>query len=734
MTDYATSQLAPRMYPDRYPLGQIIPYAIAGAFSLFLWPFSPRVTKFLLFDVFLPRMRDASFRGPSTSRLPALIQVHRAALNAVSLEDPSRFVISRNFGHDLSFQYNETGHLKDLLESIRALREALSLRHPRHPDCAEPSMMLANNLHLLFVGVKRREIIEEAIQLSRNAIDLLLPSAHGQRHRALRTLSECLRVASTHMVLNTIEESVDRAREALASCPPGHNERDLSLAQLSAALKARYERSRDIDDLDESIRLQRESMALLTGPRPPRRPIAMYNLALGLLTRYDRTHDIADLEEIRVYADECDTLLKPYEHHPAMSLLWWILAPVYLRDPNALNYERGFLLLERATKHPFSSSFNRLQAALAWVWYARPLKHPSTGDAYSEALRLVDEHLRVRPSVEWQREFFGQEGIRTLPSAAASYFIEMGDVERAVEILEQGRSRTWSMLRGYHPPLDIDRLKTTDPGLADRLSFNLEWLSELSLTRVSEIPHWRQYSTQKPNLTVESPFEYVLSGQLMLTEDLAATLQKIRSIDGFRTFLDNNFSYNHLAQAACEGPVIIVNVDSFRSDAIIVYPNRSSMVVPLAANLQKKVDQISHKLDQVVSTAREERYDSVASNRRTADIITILRLLWGQICKTVVKQLLANGVPGQSRIWWCPTGALGLLPLHAAGPHTDGKKNMSDIFVSSYAPTLSSLISARSTRENVTRRRGRILVVGQSKALPQVRMNYQLLHRCVLAD
>jgi CHAT domain-containing protein len=47
---------------------------------------------------------------------------------------------------------------------------------------------------------------------------------------------------------------------------------------------------------------------------------------------------------------------------------------------------------------------------------------------------------------------------------------------------------------------------------------------------------------------------------------------------------------------------------------------------------------------------------------------------------------------GRPRLWWCPTGCFAHLPIHAAG--ADGKW-CSDYVVSSYTPTISSLLGAR---------------------------------------
>jgi CHAT domain-containing protein len=93
----------------------------------------------------------------------------------------------------------------------------------------------------------------------------------------------------------------------------------------------------------------------------------------------------------------------------------------------------------------------------------------------------------------------------------------------------------------------------------------------------------------------------------------------------------------------------------------------------------------------------------------------ILRYLWDHIVSPVVNCLTQLGVHEKSRVWWCPTSMLCSLPLHAAGPYRPKQKNLPDIYISSYIPTLSSLIRARSntTGQAVV---PNVLVVGQPGA------------------
>jgi CHAT domain-containing protein len=54
----------------------------------------------------------------------------------------------------------------------------------------------------------------------------------------------------------------------------------------------------------------------------------------------------------------------------------------------------------------------------------------------------------------------------------------------------------------------------------------------------------------------------------------------------------------------------------------------------------------------------------------------------------------------KQRIWWCPTGILSALPIHAAGIHTSDSpigSKLSDFVISSYTPTVTALIDSNVT-------------------------------------
>ncbi|TFK23338.1 hypothetical protein FA15DRAFT_594300 [Coprinopsis marcescibilis] len=78
---------------------------------------------------------------------------------------------------------------------------------------------------------------------------------------------------------------------------------------------------------------------------------------------------------------------------------------------------------------------------------------------------------------------------------------------------------------------------------------------------------------------------------------------------------------------------------------------------------------------------------------------SILATLWIDVVKPILDALGFSSFPHQSsselpRIWWCATGPLAFLPLHAAGIYDKGDSDtIFDYAVSSYTPTVTSLTS-----------------------------------------
>ena len=95
-------------------------------------------------------------------------------------------------------------------------------------------------------------------------------------------------------------------------------------------------------------------------------------------------------------------------------------------------------------------------------------------------------------------------------------------------------------------------------------------------------------------------------------------VEKIRQVDGFTDFL-LALPFSTLQTAAAEGPIIIINVSRYRSDAIILQDVGDPVIVPLPKSLLTILAQWS---SQFATACASHGSDSARL------ILSILRGLW----------------------------------------------------------------------------------------------------------
>lgn len=219
----------------------------------------------------------------------------------------------------------------------------------------------------------------------------------------------------------------------------------------------------------------------------------------------------------------------------------------------------------------------------------------------------------------------------------------------------------------------------------------------------------------------------VVDRRMDLAREWDELVEKIRRLDGFEDFLKPP-RLEALLPAASGGPIVIINVSRWRCDALLVRTSGveveelprltlDSAVGTASRYLQvlNKVDGAAHELylarqpldsgEQTLAATRRyteaKRAWQDARDERDATLTSVLRWLWDDIAEPVLNVLGFRGTPGPDeewpRLWWCPTGPLTLLPLHAAGYHDEpeAKRTVLDRVVSSYTPTLRALLEAR---------------------------------------
>lgn len=199
-------------------------------------------------------------------------------------------------------------------------------------------------------------------------------------------------------------------------------------------------------------------------------------------------------------------------------------------------------------------------------------------------------------------------------------------------------------------------------------------------------------------------------------------------LPGLETFLQRPL-FNQLQRAAECGPVIIVNINERRSDAIIVLSSGDPVLVPLPEANPRCAQQIL------------DHFGEQPADLTKRAAIPILRRIWEYIVGPVVERLRSAPIQLQdmTRIWWCPVGVASKLPLHAAGLYktADTGSTLPRLFVSSYTPTLEALIRARQPSKVSTAglaADSRMLVVGQGdtpgqRPLPNVPAELQAIRK-----
>ncbi|KAJ7867450.1 hypothetical protein B0H13DRAFT_2065512 [Mycena leptocephala] len=162
-------------------------------------------------------------------------------------------------------------------------------------------------------------------------------------------------------------------------------------------------------------------------------------------------------------------------------------------------------------------------------------------------------------------------------------------------------------------------------------------------------------------------------------------LKQIRGLVGFSRFLLPK-TISELSPAAQNGPVVMLNITDERCDALILMPCPEGKVKHIslddftptsAASLAKSFrDLVRHPGS--VREGCQNPEDEFARG---------LSELWLGVARPTKSNI--------QRIWWCPTGPLAFLPIHAAGLYgkddTFGSK-LSDFMISSYTPSLTALI------------------------------------------
>jgi hypothetical protein len=229
--------------------------------------------------------------------------------------------------------------------------------------------------------------------------------------------------------------------------------------------------------------------------------------------------------------------------------------------------------------------------------------------------------------------------------------------------------------------------------------------------------------------------------RMALAREWDELVEQVRALDGFEDFLRPP-RLETLLSAADGGPVVIINVSQWRCDALVVTASGVTVVELPDLRQDQVVTEVQAYLDAVGAQqdarlrgdVRRDADVTVAGHTVEAALDRCLRWMWDAFAAEVLRRLGYTGIPSGDwpRIWWCPTGPLALLPIHAAGDHHTAGEAVLDRVISSYTPTLRALAEARAGGKEHDPGSDRMLFVGMPNTpyqadLPNVRSEERLI-------
>ena len=241
-----------------------------------------------------------------------------------------------------------------------------------------------------------------------------------------------------------IQQKIEHLEHLLSVIPPETNRYIECLGHLEGWYESKFRRTDDISDLEEAIKYGRLSLDA-TRVGDPWRITTLGSLHDILLLAFQETGKIRYLDEsIVIGCDILESKNGQRYHFPATrKLVASLLAREQLlgRIEDRLEAIR-LMSLAMTRNDQYSRVSDRFRLSCHWAILARSIDHPTTLTAYKTAMSLIQKSISFAPTVSIQhtRLVAMGEDCQTMPLDYASYQIDLGRFEEAVETLEQGRA------------------------------------------------------------------------------------------------------------------------------------------------------------------------------------------------------------------------------------------------------------------------------------------------------
>ncbi|THG99524.1 hypothetical protein EW026_g2854 [Hermanssonia centrifuga] len=678
------------------------------------------------------------------------VRLHEKAMNLMSPGDKLWSEVVDGLVADLRDVYEETDNQPDIVRAIGLQRDLLQSRSQSHYQYSGDASVLGQLLTQAYRHMGDQFYLEEAIDVCRKAhksanrgighLGLMVTYCRALRMHYIavddpRDLEELSYLEKSIEVFQTggkDDLSVALLREGSANVFDSHSgylpaEPNEGYDQLFAGAsnrmflintkisecRSQFKQSHDVRFVDDGVMICREALSWFSNGTSAYASIRA-SIAFLYWDRYRVSGEVEDADQALSWMQEsrqATTHNTVIEMHRTLWCAELMIerdsfepdGPLRTRLPLAWDFLRTVVDCVSCEMHI------RFHAAMTWAIQAAR-NHYS--ESALQAFRIIFSML---PNLAWlgsdtRSSLYAIHQARYLPVEAAMFALRHSTVEEAVEFLEAGRAVIWTQATRLRRPMDD--IGQVAPALAKRLK-------ELSANLQGG---------------ATGPQKDGSSGMALTESKLRVawfeTVEEVRKFPGFDHFLGSN-PFSVLSQVACDGPVVILLDHENRCTAIIISsPLVSPVKIPLTITVKKlqvlhgRLRTVADSRSTIASSDSPESAQTTSRAGRTGRVkpsceTDILTILWNEVAQPIVQHLAGLSVPkleDRRRIWWCCVGHFSFMPIHAAGKYKGRDAlSVSDFFISSYTPTLQTLIDAR---RRPTPEVNKVLAVIQPNASP----------------
>jgi tetratricopeptide (TPR) repeat protein len=683
---------------------------------------------------------------------PALLDAGIALLTpaaaALPRGDVARGERLSNLCLALRNRFERDGTYGDLNYAIAAGEEAVAIPGVHQMDPVHPRFNLAYAYWAWFDHVGNPDEMTRAIELLEAVAASFAPGP--ERSSWLYDAAQaCIRLYRHSRRLEPLARAIDHAEEAIAA----HSDNPAALSFLVAALQERHGFSSDAADLDRAIEL---------GEQAVRADLADYgvrlNLAGAYFARYQYAGRLDDLEQVIAVCSAllADPAYDGGQRAAATSLRGAAYQLRFVSAHDVADLRRAIDHGEQAVAatDPDDPGLGKRLGRLAIAYQSG---HDVGADPgyRAKAIEIGERAVAVSPEGDPDRAaWLSNLGIVYItPGFTAEP--TRADLDRAVELSEQALAAhsVREQVRLVANLADAYRARTAAGG-AGVGGARLTELARL-VTETEAPPVDRVWGRHAVGMLAQTAGEHRLAAKLLAAAvellpdvaprhagwadqqyrlgahqglvsaavaahcaagDPAGAVEVVELGRGIllasQTAIRERPRLADLRDAVAGGAVVVVNTTRHRGDAVIVRADSDPVCIDLPG---LRADEVRDRAMALTAATTDDEASLTGMLRRQRTLSEILGWLWDHIAEPVLGAL--PDAPSPHRIWWLPTGFLGVFPLHAAGH--EGRPGALDVAVSSYIPTLRTLRDSRARAAPATRRQ-LVVALHRTPGLPDL--------------